>query len=1540
MRISLSLFLIVAVGYLYFSQLSNEPVLSAATDPNSINKLKAEMKVRNVDEFNEVKNKREASGSRKLPREVRDQSEVIASVKRDWPNVKRQLGFPSDIDKPMVGPSKLSSKQIDSLLELEQQYATPSSTRLAFDEAGQISQIFPSFELGNVTADSATLEQAVLDLLAPHPELFSDTDDLQIRDSSISCVEDQCRVEVKKSFNQLPAWDHDLIVSTKGSRVISIQGAFNRPSVDPQAPKSLLSGSELLDIARDGFLASERERVELIEQAELGIGQVGAHQFVGYRFQVGNGELKRYQVYVDARTKKLVRLLPLYSHAQVSASGQNLTGETYAFQAEQIGDSFYMSDKRLPIGYETIVYSREGSSPFPYISSTNANSGWDPSAVSALQNFEILVDYYKSNHNFDAVDKYGKSVLIGINMPELNAWSRNGESHFGFGKTVVNGVEINFAKSLDVMAHEITHEVINTNGGLEYQNQSGALNESIADSFGSLVDSDNWNIGEDLDPSSRFLERDMANPNQPFTSPYRLGDCVSGPTLSFNQPAHMVDFVKLPFNPPLDICDKGGVHINSGIPNRAFYLLAEGLTLEGSGESVGRAKAGALLFKTMLQLPKTAGFTDAAQTMLNQALEDYGVDSIEYAAVKESWKQVGLEPKESGTISIAQLVTSENNWVIYLSPYYDVTSVDSPNDNIYSLYLQLVDADQPTFVSDTNYGPLNSSEYVSYNRPTMIVFQNGEFSTIYRGATTGKLYIYSSASGSEEPLELDGYTFTDITYSTDGSKLIFSILDSPVIFTYDFAADALTSVIVRPTTTAEGVEAQAAQYVDTIRFDPTNRYIVFDYLSCLPTQFNDCDAADALNYWSIGLMEVASQKLFFPFPSQPDSIDVGYPSFSNKTDNYIAFDLIDYDADTDSGIAAGIYIYDIYSGTSFEFITKPDLTTSQFGSWGSPSFSADDSGIIYNGLFDNGAVQYQVALDAYKLTSAETKFFSFNPFFSYLNGAVPAATIDRVPTLSLLSSKVELGDIVLGAIAQGEMCASNLGSFSLRIQNFAAGNNYLNWQANGGFIDSAEEVCAPIVLNSGGYEVGEVDSTVSIVHDGANSPTVVSVSAYIDYDTDSDGVLNYKDSDDDNDEVLDADDAFPLDATESVDTDGDGTGNNADTDDDGDEVLDADDAFPLDATESVDTDSDGVGNNADTDDDNDEVLDGSDAFPLDATESVDSDGDGTGNNADTDDDNDGVLDSVDLFPFDSSEVSDFDGDGIGDNGDKDDDNDETLDADDAFPFDASESFDSDGDGIGNNADTDDDNDEVLDADDAFPFDATESVDTDGDGTGNNADADDDNDSLSDIDESSLGTDPLVADTDGDGVADNLDDLPLDESEVIDTDGDGIGNNADADDDGDSLSDSTETSLGTDPLLADSDADGVDDNLDAFPLNASEFADTDSDGVGDNADLFPLDATEILDADADGVGDNADQFDDDPFEAFDTDGDGIGDNADLDDDNDGFSDEEELADGTDPLSRFSCRSGCFSFDVDESLQAQPLTDGLLVIRHLFGFSGDH
>ena len=134
--------------------------------------------------------------------------------------------------------------------------------------------------------------------------------------------------------------------------------------------------------------------------------------------------------------------------------------------------------------------------------------------------------------------------------------------------------------------------------------------------------------------------------------------------------------------------------------------------------------------------------------------------------------------------------------------------------------------------------------------------------------------------------------------------------------------------------------------------------------------------------------------------------------------------------------------------------------------------------------------------------------------------------------------------------------------------------------------------------------------------------------------------------------------------------------------------------------------------------------------------------------------------------------------------------------------------------------------------------------------------------------------------------------------------------------GRSESDST-----SDPALVldnDDDNDGIDDEIEQANGTNPRNADSDGDAVGDNLDNCPsLSNTNQLN----------------------TDGDTEGDACDSDDDNDGFSDEAEATDGTDPLNRFSCKTGCFSFDVDESQAAQPLTDGLLVIRHLFGFSGD-
>ena len=139
-----------------------------------------------------------------------------------------------------------------------------------------------------------------------------------------------------------------------------------------------------------------------------------------------------------------------------------------------------------------------------------------------------------------------------------------------------------FTRSLSVIAHELAHGVIDAEGGLDYRGQSGALNESFADVIGALAEQHlrgqtaaeaSWLIGEGIFTAAvqgRAL-RSLAAPGTAYD------DDVLGRD---PQPAHMRDFV-------VTDDDNGGVHINSGIPNRAFHLVA--LTLGGfAWERAGR----------------------------------------------------------------------------------------------------------------------------------------------------------------------------------------------------------------------------------------------------------------------------------------------------------------------------------------------------------------------------------------------------------------------------------------------------------------------------------------------------------------------------------------------------------------------------------------------------------------------------------------------------------------------------------------------------------------------------------------------------------------------------------------------------------------------------------------------------------------------------------------------------------------------------------------------------------------------------------------
>ena len=150
--------------------------------------------------------------------------------------------------------------------------------------------------------------------------------------------------------------------------------------------------------------------------------------------------------------------------------------------------------------------------------------------------------------------------------------------------------------------------------------------------------------------------------------------------------------------------------------------------------------------------------------------------------------------------------------------------------------------------------------------------------------------------------------------------------------------------------------------------------------------------------------------------------------------------------------------------------------------------------------------------------------------------------------------------------------------------------------------------------------------------------------------------------------------------------------------------------------------------------------------------------------------------------------------------------------------------------------------------------------------------------------------------------------------------DGIGNNADTDDDGDGVSDSDDA-LPLDPTN-DSDGDGVANNLDRFPLDSTETMDSDSDGVGDNSDVYPNNGEYAYDTDGDGMPDAWEsQYGLDPNDPSD---------SSSDQDNDGVVALDEFLNGTVP-------SG--SIDLDGNGQYDALTDGLLMLRGMFGLNGD-
>lgn len=249
-------------------------------------------------------------------------------------------------------------------------------------------------------------------------------------------------------------------------------------------------------------------------------------------------------------------------------------------------------------------------------------------------------DYSGKTYNFYETIFSRKSVDDrGLRLDSSVHYGQQYDNAFWDGQQMIYGdgdgqLFNRFTISLDVIGHELTHGVTQYTASMQYSGQSGALNESMSDVFGSMVKQ--WSLGQTVDQADWLIGAGLLTPQVQgvaLRSMKNPGSAYDDPQLGKDpQPKNMRDYVNT-------ADDNGGVHINSGIPNYAFFLAASAI----GGQSW--VKTGKIWYETLTKrLTPSSDFQAAADGTVSVAGELFGATSAEQTAVSNAWKQVGIVP--------------------------------------------------------------------------------------------------------------------------------------------------------------------------------------------------------------------------------------------------------------------------------------------------------------------------------------------------------------------------------------------------------------------------------------------------------------------------------------------------------------------------------------------------------------------------------------------------------------------------------------------------------------------------------------------------------------------------------------------------------------------------------------------------------------------------------------------------------------------------------------------------------------------------------
>jgi Zn-dependent metalloprotease len=797
---------------------------------------------------------------------------------------------------------------------------------------------------------------AALAFVARHARLFRldrPADELRVVEEHRSAL-GHYHVRFAQLHEGVPLWGHDLVVHLEGALgVLGMNGRFaptprgvdTLPSIAADravaiAVRSIEDSTSMA--ALDPWVAA-RLRYHGPE-AELVLFETtgGARRLVlAWHVAVRPNLRDHWRVFVDAANGAVLEKYNATAFdGPATARANDLSGTERLLHVFESGGEFFMIDASRPsfrAEQPDVIRDPRGalwtldargkdiSKQVEVFQVSSPNNVWnDATSVSAHFNAGAVFEYYLGTHQRLGLDGNG-ATIIGIvhvadenGRPMDNAFWNGALMAYGDGQSAFTPL----AGGLDVAAHEFTHGVIQHTVNLEYKFQSGALNESFADVFAAMVDRDDWTIGEDVVRRQAFPTGAMRDLENPHNGGARLGDRGW-------QPAHMDEFAQLTLDQ-----DNGGVHVNSGIPNRAAALL---------GNAIGRDKTERIYYRVLdaRYLNARSSFVDLRVAALRAAGDLFGAGSPETAAVRSAFDAVGILGEDPTPPPPELPPVKGDEWLaIANSEEFFPGVLDS------ALFLSRLEPQRPEDVVR-----LTDSQVFLEGSSPITVSEGGGIIVFVTASNT----LHAIASDGSEEIEIsDLPVWWSVALAPDASKLAITTReeDGKIYVIETEAGGGVREIELYNPTTQDDVRTSTVRFADALDFDNSGALLVYDTLNRVPQA-----GGGAIEFWDIHVLDVATETIVGIFGRLPEGISIGNPFLGQARDHLLVFDVLD-----DASQQATVFAADLFSGETFALLGP-------LGSVARPKFSPDDRSLVFEQTA-LGAEVYRLALSESGLEAA------------------------------------------------------------------------------------------------------------------------------------------------------------------------------------------------------------------------------------------------------------------------------------------------------------------------------------------------------------------------------------------------------------------------------------------------------------------------------------------------------------------------------------------------------------------------------------------